>query len=166
MLFGNLKNTLPLWVFLWVRSMQPVINREQDYAIRIVAYLSTKGEELVSIRQLGERLYIPVSTTSKIVHRLTEKHLLQALRGRNGGVRIGRDASRISLLDILQAMGFRLQLNDCTGSINDCPLERVCKIHQFFMMEQQGFIHRLSEQMIRNFSFTDDDLCQDIKAVQ
>jgi len=143
--------------------MPSIINREQDYAIRIVAYLSTRGEALVSAKQIAQRILVPVSSVSKIVHRLTEQEMLSSIRGRNGGFRLRREADTISLLDVLTAMGFQLQMNDCTADDHVCPLGDLCKIHTFFMDEQKAIYRRLSEQMITRFSFSDDDLCRNVR---
>ncbi len=138
--------------------MRSIINREQDYAIRIVAYLVGRGRELVSIKQLASRLAIPESMATKIALRLTNEGMLTSRRGRAGGVHISGDPERISVLDVLTAMGFELQMNECTAGDRTCPLDGECKVHGFFMKEQRKLERNLAEQMVIEIGFSDDAL--------
>ncbi len=138
--------------------MPSIINREQDYAIRIVAYLSSRDAEPVSAKQIAQRIFVPLSSVSKIVHRLTKQEILTSLRGRNGGFQLRRSPDAITLLDVLTAMGFQLQLNDCTGDDHICPLGSLCKVHTFFMDEQQALSQRFAAQKMSQFAFSDNDI--------
>ncbi len=58
----------------------------------------------VSAAALAETLSMPKPTVVSIVTRLIASGLLESREGKNGGVRLAKDAGTISLLDIFEAI--------------------------------------------------------------
>lgn len=58
----------------------------------------------VSAASLAETLSMPKPTVVSIVTRLIVSGLLESREGRNGGVRLARNAGTISLLDVFEAI--------------------------------------------------------------
>ena len=58
----------------------------------------------VSAAALAETLSIPKPTVVSIVTRLIASGLLESREGKNGGVRLAREAGTISLLDVFEAI--------------------------------------------------------------
>lgn len=58
----------------------------------------------VSAASLAETLSIPKPTVVNIVTRLIASGLLESREGKNGGVRLAKDAGTVSLLDVFEAI--------------------------------------------------------------
>ena len=62
----------------------------------------------VTIQQIAETTGIPLEYLRKIVRQLVRASVLVSIRGRNGGVKIDRNPQDISLREIIEAIGERL----------------------------------------------------------
>ena len=78
-----------------------LINRDTDYAIRILKLISRNPEHTHDARTLSQELGMPRPFLRKILQRLGNKGLLLSSRGRNGGFGLGRPAGSIFINDLL-----------------------------------------------------------------
>ncbi len=139
--------------------MAVFIKREYDYAIRICAYLAgIHGEGHKSVSEIARKLYITVPFTTKIVHQLKNRQLVETIQGKQGGIRLRREPDTISFFDVLNAMGFDSSLNECVKIPGLCPLVVNCKIHRFFMAQEKALLDNLKSARISEFSFSEADL--------
>jgi Rrf2 family transcriptional repressor of oqxAB len=93
-------------------------------ALMLLANAVRKGAPLVSSTQLGECLKTNPSLVRALLAPLFQAGLVETTRGRNGGVRLAKDADRITLWDVHQASGcgtaiweFRADVGDHPGAI-------------------------------------------------
>jgi Rrf2 family nitric oxide-sensitive transcriptional repressor len=61
-----------------------------DYALRVALYLATHGDELVSVPEVSRAYGISSAHLTKVAQRLVELGLVEAVRGRGGGLRLAR----------------------------------------------------------------------------
>ncbi len=107
-----------------------MITRQADYAVRSVLDLSLRQtDESVYSRDIAERQDIPPSFLAKILTRLAAHGIVQTQRGVNGGVRLGRPAGDITLLQVVEAIDGPLSLNLCVRNPGLCPREMDCVVH-------------------------------------
>jgi Rrf2 family protein len=106
------------------------IKRETDYAARIVLHLACLGEGAqVQVREIAEERLLPLYFVRRIVARLASSGILQTTRGMGGGIRLGRPASEITLLDVVRVMEGGVVLNQCEAAPDTCPLSEDCPVH-------------------------------------
>jgi Rrf2 family protein len=75
------------------------------YAVRAVAYLARQKENrLVTSRDIARAQGLPERFLVKVLKPLVSARLLVSLRGPNGGYRLARSATAISLLEIVEAV--------------------------------------------------------------
>jgi Rrf2 family protein len=79
------------------------LTKSTSHAIRILIECARAGERLVKVAELSQRLEITQQNVFKIVHLLARAGLIEAMRGRNGGVRLARPASAIRIGDVVRA---------------------------------------------------------------
>lgn len=129
-----------------------LISREQDYALRMTAYLAgLEKEKFISIPSLAEKLYISQNFASRIVHKLKKASITGALQGKYGGIYLKADPKTLSVYDVLSAIGFKVKFNDCLRANFSCELSFGCKFHYFFAIEEKAFIDKLKEQMVWDY---------------
>jgi len=80
------------------------LNKSTHDAIKILSSCAGAGGSLLKVADISARLGITLQNVFKIVHILSRAELVVAVRGRNGGVRLGRPAESISIGDIVRAM--------------------------------------------------------------
>ena len=70
------------------------LTKSTSHAIRILIDCARADDRLVKVAELSERLQITQQNVFKIVNLLARAGLIEAMRGRNGGVRLARPAKR------------------------------------------------------------------------
>jgi Rrf2 family protein len=80
------------------------LNKSTRHAIRILIDCAQADGALVKVADLSARLDITMQHVFKIVHILSRAGLIDAMRGRNGGVMLGRPATEIRIGDVVRAM--------------------------------------------------------------
>ncbi|MGE3919268.1 MAG: Rrf2 family transcriptional regulator [Hyphomicrobiaceae bacterium] len=79
------------------------LNKSTSHAIRILIECARAEGALVKVAELSARLDLTMQNVFKIVHVLSRAGLLEAARGRHGGVRLARPAASIRMSDIVRA---------------------------------------------------------------
>lgn len=78
------------------------VSKREEYGIRLVMSLAANDGQL-TIRELADREDLPDTTVAKIVGRLRQAGLVEAVRGRHGGYTLTRPAAEISLGHVVSA---------------------------------------------------------------
>jgi Rrf2 family protein len=76
-----------------------------DYALRSVVALAARNGEYVKAGALSESEAIPLEFLQNILRDLRRAGLLSSQRGHDGGYRLARAATDISVSDVLEAVG-------------------------------------------------------------
>jgi Rrf2 family protein len=79
------------------------LTKSTSHAIRILIDCARADARLIKVAELSERLQITPQNVFKIVNLLARARLIEAVRGRNGGVRLARAASAIRIGDVVRA---------------------------------------------------------------
>ena len=105
------------------------INRQTDYAIRVLLALAREpeGKRLASSR-IGEQMLIPKAFLTRIVAELAQAGLLVTFPGREGGLQLARPAGLLTLKDVVQAFEGPLLLSECLLDDLACPFEGACPV--------------------------------------
>ena len=134
------------------------IKREYDYAIRICAYLAgnyRKGP--IAVSELSEKLFITRPFATKIVFRLKLSNIVKTVQGKQGGIYLDQSPDKLSLHTIIEGMGHDVTISECIQRLDYCPLPPPCKIHSFFIEQEDSLINHLKSHYIAEFAFTDAD---------
>lgn len=103
------------------------ITRAADYALRAMVYISCLPEDAVVLGgKVAETQRIPPSFTAKILRRLVRAGLLRSVRGAHGGFSLNRPATRITLLDVVEAIEGPICLTPCAVDGKHCELWEEC----------------------------------------
>jgi Rrf2 family protein len=79
------------------------LTKSTSHAIRILIACAQAEAKLVKVAELSQRLHITPQNVFKIVNVLARAGLIEAWRGRNGGVRLARPARLIRIGEIVRA---------------------------------------------------------------
>jgi Rrf2 family nitric oxide-sensitive transcriptional repressor len=79
------------------------LTKSTSHAIRILIDCARAGDQLIKVAELSGRLGITQQNVFKIVNLLARAGLIEAMRGRNGGVKLARPAELIRIGDVVRA---------------------------------------------------------------
>lgn len=116
-----------------------------DYALRVLAYLSMSGEELVTINDIASYYNISKNHLVKVVHGLSQEDFIEAVRGRSGGVRLARPAGEINIGTLVRMTEPGFQMVDCEQGGNKCRLLPVCRLPTVFDKATNAFLAELDK---------------------
>jgi Rrf2 family protein len=90
------------------------LTKSTGHAIRILIDCAGADDRLIKVAELSERLQITQQNVFKIVNLLAREGLIEAVRGRNGGVRLARRADQIRIGDVVRATEItHVEVEDC-----------------------------------------------------
>lgn len=107
------------------------INRETDYAVRVILALAKRGDEArLSSHEIQKEMLIPPALMPRIVARLARAGLLNTFPGREGGLMLPRPSAKITLKDVVEAFEGPILLSQCLQARgeDDCPFRVDCPV--------------------------------------
>ncbi len=113
-----------------------------DIGLRVLMYLSQlPSDARTTIDQVATALNVPRNHLTKVVARLATLGWVNSLRGRNGGLCLGRPAAEIMLGTVLRQLEETHSLVDCHAS--PCDLRAGCRLRSELDRALEAFYHAL-----------------------
>lgn len=100
------------------------LTRHTDYALRLLIHLAGIEGSRAQIAEVADAQAISRTHLMKIANELSRAGFIVSVRGRGGGIRLGRDPEDINLGDVIRTMEPECSLVDCTA----CRLIRRCNL--------------------------------------
>jgi Rrf2 family protein len=100
-----------------------------EYALRAVVQLAYLAPEASTTAALSSVTQVPPAYLAKVLQALVRAGIVSSQRGVGGGVALARDANKLTILDIVNAV-------DPIRRIKTCPLDlathgtRLCPLHR------------------------------------
>jgi Rrf2 family iron-responsive transcriptional regulator len=105
------------------------LTRQSTYAIRTLIYCAVNEPRLSRVGDIARAHAISELFLFKIIRPLVDAGLLKTVRGRHGGIRLGRPAGEITLLDAVRLTEESFALAECfEGGDAACPLIAGCDL--------------------------------------
>ena len=102
------------------------LNRMTDYAILVLGVLAHRRGKILTTAQLAERTGLNQPTVAKVAKTLVVANMLDTQRGVHGGYRLARQASMISLVQIVEAMEGPIAVKDCVDGAQEPSVANNC----------------------------------------
>jgi Rrf2 family nitric oxide-sensitive transcriptional repressor len=99
-----------------------------DYALRLLMYAAAQKHRLVTIEETAKVYGISRAHLMKIANMLTRAGYLKAVRGRSGGLMLGKRPEKIRLGDVIRITEPDFALVDCFASGGRCLIMRRCRL--------------------------------------
>jgi Rrf2 family iron-sulfur cluster assembly transcriptional regulator len=107
-----------------------IIRRNTDYALRAAVELADRfGREPVATKQLADRRNIPYQLACKLLQRLHKAGIVKSEMGPAGGFTLGRNPSKITVRQVVEAVQGPVLLSRCLVSKSFCGLSRRCPVN-------------------------------------
>lgn len=127
------------------------LTRQTNYAIRILMYCTANQGQLSRIPEIAAAYSVSELFLFKILQPLVENGLVQTVRGRNGGVRLGKPANEITLFDVVRATEESFAMAECfENDATDCPLIDSCSLNEALRKALGAFFEVLESYTIED----------------
>jgi Rrf2 family protein len=123
------------------------INRQTDYAVRVILALAKRGEGArLSTAEIQQQMLIPKAFMPRIVAQLAREGLLDTFPGRDGGLSLPRPASQITLRDVVEAFEGPILLSEClqVKGEDDCPFQANCPVRSKWGRVQAAMMREMA----------------------
>lgn len=112
-----------------------------DYSLRVLIYLGSNPEQLVTISEIADSYGISRNHLVKVVHNLATQGFIQTTRGKGGGMRLGKVPGEINLGDLVRRTEGGFDLVECLNrEKNTCPITPACALKGFVSEALDAFI--------------------------
>lgn len=114
-----------------------------DLGLRIVMRLAVlDDEQAATTRRLAEELNVPATHAAKVVTQLGRLGVVDARRGRGGGLRLAPDARAVSVGFVARALEGDGEVVECEGA-TPCPLRDGCRLRAALARAREAFFAAL-----------------------
>ncbi|MFE1300367.1 RrF2 family transcriptional regulator [Streptomyces sp. NPDC058731] len=123
--------------------------RSTDLALRVLMRLAVAGTTTPTTRQVAADMDVPYTHAAKVVAELQHQGLVDARRGRGGGLALtgkGRTASVGAVVRTFEGDG---DVVDCEGA-TPCPLNSGCRLRGALRRAQEAFYAALDPVTVRD----------------
>ncbi|MHA7303670.1 RrF2 family transcriptional regulator [Arthrobacter sp. TMN-49] len=125
------------------------INSFSDVSLRLLTALcSVPEDELPTTRELAEAVGTPYNHVSKAVLKLRQMGLVDAIRGRSGGVRISLAGKTATVGAVLRDLDDRSDVAKCITDMGACPLIHDCGLRGALNHAREAFYASLDDVTI------------------
>jgi Rrf2 family protein len=122
------------------------ITREADYAVRCVLFLSREAGRIISANEIAESMTIPKSFLAKILQRLTRGAIVRSTQGIAGGFELAKKSSKVSILEVIEAIQGPTAVNICAVDERNCDLSNTCSVHPVWIELRKVIERRLQKE--------------------
>ncbi len=122
------------------------INRQTDYAIRLILYLAQQeAGARVSTAEVRREMQIPPALAQRIVADLARGEFILTYPGRDGGLVLARPAQEINLRQIVEHFEGKFFISDCLVDKGNCPFDNKCPVRFRWVKLQSQIVLELEQ---------------------
>lgn len=119
------------------------LSRYTDYSLRVLIYVGVRNDRLITIGEIAECYAISRNHVMKVVHELGRLGHVQTVRGKHGGIRLGRSPNEINIGRLVRQTENDLAVAECFGARNSCRLTPVCVLRGVLGEALESFLGTL-----------------------
>ncbi|GAB1582150.1 iron-responsive transcriptional regulator RirA [Phyllobacterium phragmitis] len=125
------------------------LTRQTNYAIRMLMYCAANEGSLSRVPDIARAYSVSELFLFKILQPLVENGLVETVRGRNGGVRLGKPASAITIFDVVRVTEENFAMAECfENDAAECPLIDSCALNSALREALGAFFDVLAKYSI------------------
>ncbi len=147
--------------------MDMTLSKRGDYVMRSAIALARAFErgESRKIREVVEETEVPRTFASQILADLVRADLASSKAGRDGGYRLRRSPSEISVLEVVEAAEGPLRAERCALGAGPCRWDEVCPLHETWSAATSALRDLLAATTLAEVAARDASLAEGTYAV-
>ena len=123
------------------------LSKKADYGLIALKHLARHTHESVSAREIATEYRIPAELLAKILQRLARKGLVVSQQGTHGGYVLARDPSKISIVDVVEALDGPIGITPCERGSSCEQIDR-CSVKDPLMAVRAKMVRILGDTSI------------------
>jgi len=131
-----------------------MLPKTAEYALRATVWLARDPEQTSSADQIAARTKVPRRYLHLVLQDLVQAGLVRSQPGPGGGYALDRDAGKISILDVVNAVGSLERIRHCplglTSHTKLCPLHQ--ELDKVYAAAEAAFARVTLAQLLRSAS--------------
>ena len=121
-----------------------------DYALRLLMLVGLEPDRLVTIEEVADRFHISKNHLMKVAYQLGQAEYLETVRGRNGGLRLGKAPDQIVVGDVVRAMEPDFAVVECESPTGYCRIAPFCTLRSAMREAVQAFLEKLDQYTLED----------------
>ena len=136
-----------------------------EYAIKSVLFIAERARpgKYVLLKEIVARSEMPPHFLGKILQTLVRAEILVSSKGRGGGFALARDADRITLRQIVEAIDGHERIERCVLGFSKCDDLQPCPQHDAWMEIREQIYSLLNDTTIEDLAAALDRKMKQIK---
>lgn len=121
-------------------------------------YLAAHPERLCSVKEIAEYYGISRNHLVKVAHKLAQLGYVTSVKGKGGGIRLGRDPETLRLGDLICALEPHMNMVECFDEkTNGCRVTSHCILKHVLHDAARAYVDRLNDHTLAK-TIIDKDL--------
>jgi len=122
-----------------------------DYALRTLMHLAVNRGRLVTIQEIAELHGIAKNHLTKVVHQLGLLGVIETVRGRNGGIQLGKEPAQINIGAVVRSTEPDFFMAECFDrSRNKCLYGPACMLKEVLGSATAAYLQVLDGVTLEN----------------
>lgn len=124
-----------------------------EYAIKATIYIAQQShqQKRANVKEVARSVNAPEAFTAKILQQLCREHVLESVRGKQGGFIFDIEKQKqVKIYDVVRIMDGDAIFTDCGLGLKKCSEVNPCPVHEDFKKVRENLIY-----MTQKYSFYD-----------
>lgn len=118
------------------------LSKFSDYSLRVLMYVGLRGDQPSPVAEIAAAFGVSSNHLTKVAQKLTELGLVQAQRGRGGGLLLAVPADEVVVGELVRATE-NLDLVECMGDGSACVIAGGCRLQRALGRARDAFLAEL-----------------------
>lgn len=120
------------------------LTKQTDHSFRVLMFLATRdNEQLATIAQVTQVFDLSKDSVMKIVQRLAKAGIVEAVRGKSGGMRLAKLPQQINLRAVVELTEPSLSPVNCQQPM--CKISSGCQLAGIFFDATEAFLNHIGQ---------------------
>lgn len=128
------------------------LSKTSEYAIRILSFMATEKKELISAKELVNKLSISDKYLRKLMTLLSKANLINSIQGRYGGYYFSKNVKNIYISDIINAVEGMEKYLGCILGHENCSDKTPCSMHEVWVETREKLVTTFEETSLYKIS--------------
>lgn len=143
--------------------MKLQLTKRGDYAVRATLFLARNHSagELHTAQLISEAMHIPRGFLPQVFGDLVRAGLVRAYQGKQGGYKLHKEPSEITLLEVIESVEGPTFADRCVLRDIGCNPQNPCAVHATWSRAQKSLVDVLSQAYLSDLVANKDLLGRD-----
>ena len=126
-----------------------------DYSLRVLIYLARLPEPgLATVSEIADYYKVSRNHLVKVVNKLANEGFILAIRGKGGGLKLGRPADTIGVGEVVRITEANMELVECFNKkTNQCCIANGCVLKAQLYEARRAFMMVLDKYTLADAAF-------------